>query len=144
KGIHDLLEFFPVCDHQFIFSKEEYPRLTGAWQFGKIIRKKEAFDLFFCLPDSFSSALMGYAIAAKERVGFKKELRSRLLTRSYKKKLFVHRVEEYIDLLRQFTNKDIKSNEVLLNAPDVSKEDCIVININSEASSRRLRLQKAI
>ncbi|HJU45449.1 MAG TPA: hypothetical protein VJ647_01640, partial [Chitinophagaceae bacterium] len=69
KGIHTLLEFFPPTAHQFIFSKEEYPGIQGVWHFGKMIKKQEDFDLFFCLPDSFSSALMGFAAGAKKRIG---------------------------------------------------------------------------
>src|SRR4051812_7936918 len=76
KGIHELLPFFPLVKHQFIFDKASYKGSSGVWRFGKELAKTEAFDLFFCLPDSFSSALMGRATGAKKRVGFKKEWRS--------------------------------------------------------------------
>src|SRR5215208_4428093 len=85
KGIHELLSFFPPVKHQFIFSKEEYEGLRGAAAFGNKIKKAEKFDLFFCLPDSFSSAFVGYAGGARKRIGYKKELRQVLLTDSYPK-----------------------------------------------------------
>lgn len=87
---------------------------------------------------------MGYSAGAKQRIGYKKEFRSVLFTRSYKKISAVHRVEEYVYLLRKFTNKEINPGKIVLTTPAVAKEDCIIININSEASSRRLPVKKAI
>ncbi|MEO5995192.1 MAG: lipopolysaccharide heptosyltransferase II [Chitinophagaceae bacterium] len=144
KGIHTLLEFFPPIEHQFIFSKDEYPGLSGIWRFGRMIRKKEKFDLFFCLPDSFSSALMGFAAGAKKRIGHEKELRSVLLTDVYKKTGMLHRVREYTELLARFANKIIEPGEIALRVNSIEKKNRIIININSEASSRRLPLQKAV
>ena len=74
KGIDFLLDYFPIHSQRFIFCKEDYKGITGAWKFGKMIAAQKKYDIFFCLPDSFSSAIMGRAIAAKQRVGFKKEL----------------------------------------------------------------------
>jgi heptosyltransferase-2 len=70
KGIHELLPFFPPIKYSFIFNKEEYKGIGGVIKFGKQIRAKENFDLFFCLPDSFSSALMGFATGTKNRIGY--------------------------------------------------------------------------
>ena len=67
KGLEKLLTFFPVVKNQFIFSKQEFPGLKGAFCFGKIIKAQEKFDIYFSLPDSFSSALMGYATGAAIR-----------------------------------------------------------------------------
>ena len=78
----------------FIFSKDVYKGLGGLRKFGKMIAAQKEYDLFFCLPDSFSSAMMGYATAAKQRIGFKKELRSVFLTQTYAKKKNIHRVEK--------------------------------------------------
>src|SRR5215213_1632351 len=74
KGIHELLPFFPPIKHGFIFDRKEYKGIRGLLKFGKAIGEKEKFDLFFCLPNSFSSALMGFATGAKRRIGFKNEL----------------------------------------------------------------------
>ncbi len=145
KGIDSLLEFFPSHNHRYIFSKDEYEGLSGAWKFGKKIAAQKKYDLFFCLPDSFSSGIMGKAINARYRVGYKKELRSFLFTHSYQKKKNIHRVEEYIDLLQQYLDKKISIPTVSLTLNQVvNKEKKIVININSEASSRRLPKEKAI
>lgn len=144
KGIDFLLDYFPAHEQRFIFSKEEYKGIAGARKFGKMIRKQKKYDLFFSLPDSFSTAIMGHAIAAKERVGFKKELRSVFLTHAYQKKKNIHRVEEYIDLLQQYIKKEIQVPPVKLSTAAVEKNKLLIININSEALSRRLPKAKAV
>ena len=145
KGIHHLLEFFPPVAQQFVFSKEDHPGAGGAWKFGKSIRTAGRYDLFVCLPDSFSSAVMGYATGARERIGYNKELRSVLLTRAFNKKAGLHRVQEYIDLVAQYSKKSLPQLPgIFLHAPAVAKQDYIAVNINSEASSRRLPIPKAV
>ena len=143
KGIHFLLPYFPAIQHQFIFSKEEYNGFTGLWNFGRQINKKEKFDLFFCLPDSFSSAFMGYTTSAKKRIGYKKEMREILLTNSYSRPKGLHRVEEYIKLLSLFVDGKSTEPKVQLQH-SLPKQDYVVVNINSEASSRRLTVTKAV
>jgi lipopolysaccharide heptosyltransferase II len=144
KGIDFLLEYFPAYGQSFIFSKDEYKGPGGLRKFGKMMAAQKKYDLFFCLPDSFSSAMMAHAANARQRVGFKKELRSVFLTHSFTKKKNLHRVEEYVDLLQQFTKKQITVPPVQLKAVDAGKKDALVININSEAVSRRLPIEKAI
>ena len=144
KGIDFLLDHFPSHGQRYIFSKEEYPGINGARRFGKMIRRQKKYDYFFCLPDSFSSAVMGHASGAKKKIGHKKELRSLLLTNAFPKKKGIHRVEEYIDLLAQFLKKEIPVPPVQLTAKPVGKKKAMIININSEASSRRLPAAKAI
>jgi ADP-heptose:LPS heptosyltransferase len=143
KGIHELLAFFPPIKHAFIFSKEEYKGFKGLLRFGREISDKEDFDLFFCLPDSFSSAVMASATGAQKRIGYKKELRSFLLTDSYHKPKGLHRVDEYLWLLQSYTGKKISVSAVRLNH-QFQKSDHIVVNINSEATSRRLTVNKAV
>ncbi|HEU4472318.1 MAG TPA: hypothetical protein VFR58_14595, partial [Flavisolibacter sp.] len=72
KGIHDLLDFFPPLEHRFVFDKASYKGLRRTMAFGKEVGRAETFDLFFCLPNSFSTALAGFATGAKQRVGYKK------------------------------------------------------------------------
>jgi len=144
KGIDFLLDYFPAHEQRFIFSKEVYKGIAGARKFGKMIRKQKKYDLFFSLPDSFSAAIMGHTIAAKERVGFKKELRSVFLTHACQKKKNTHRVEEYVDLLQQYVKKEIPVPPVKLSTAIVEKKKPLIININSEASSRRLPKAKAV
>ncbi|MGN6399639.1 MAG: glycosyltransferase family 9 protein, partial [Flavisolibacter sp.] len=143
KGIHELLPYFPATKHQFIFSKDEYKGFGRLWKFGREINATEKFDLFFCLPDSFSSAFMGYATAAKKRIGYKKELREILLTNTYNKPKNIHRVEEYVKQLELFTGQSASAINVQLHHR-IPKQDHVVVNINSEASSRRLTVTKAI
>lgn len=144
KGIDFLLDHFPSHNHRYIFSKEEYNGIAGAWNFGKQLRAEKKYDVFFCLPDSLSSAVMAKASGARERIGFKKEMRSVFLTHSYTKKKNLHRVEEYVDLLGQYVKKEIEAPPVQLKMPAVEKTDAVIININSEAGSRRLPKEKAI
>lgn len=144
KGIDFLLDYFPAHGQRYVFSKEEYRGLNGAGKFGKQIRKQKKYDLFFCLPDSFSSAIMGHATGAKERIGYKKELRSVFLTHAFTKKKGLHRVEEYVGLLSQFQGLDLSIPRVGLLAAAGEKKNVLVININSEAVSRRLPKEKAV
>lgn len=143
KGIHDLLNFFPKTEHQFIFSKDEFKGINGLIRFGNKIKKTEKFDLFFCLPDSFSAAMMGAATGAMKRVGYKKEMRQLLLTNVFAKPENLHRVEEYIRLLELFANEKAKPINLFLNH-QFRKNNHVVVNINSEASSRRLNVSKAV
>jgi ADP-heptose:LPS heptosyltransferase len=143
KGIHDLLQFFPPFEDQFIFNKNEHKGIKGLWRFGKDIQKTDQFDLFFSLPDSFSSAFIGLASGAKKRIGFKKELRGLVMTDTYAKPSNLHRVEEYMALLELFTGKKAAPPNVSLQH-SFHKGQHVVVNINSEASSRRLTIPKAV
>lgn len=144
KDIHFLTSYFPSHKHSFIFDKPAYKGINGAWNFGRNIRKQNQYDLFFCLPDSFSSAVMAKATGAKQTIGFKKEGRSLLLSHAYTKPTNLHRVEEYNNLLSQFLKKHIPVPPVELLHAAGSRKKSIVININSEASSRRLPVPKAV
>ncbi|MCP9750782.1 glycosyltransferase family 9 protein [Ferruginibacter sp. HRS2-29] len=144
KGVDFLLDYFPDHGHRYIFSKDEYKGLSGALKFGKKIKARKRYDIFFCLPDSFSSAMMAYASGAKKRAGFKNEIRSLLLTDTFTRKKDTHRVEEYVNLLQQYLKKDITIPEVRLENNATQIKNSLLININSEAASRRLPVAKAI
>ena len=143
KGIHQLLPFFPGIHNAYIFDKKEHRGMKGLWHFGRSIAKQQDVDLFFCLPDSFSSAFMGYATGASKRIGYRKELRNILLTHGYNREKGLHRVEEYTALLRKFAGKSVDPVYVRLEH-QFPKKDHVVVNINSEASSRRLTKEKAV
>jgi heptosyltransferase II len=143
KGIDFLLDYFPPHGKRYVFSKEAYKGITGVRKFGVDICKQKKYDLFFCLPDSLSAAVMTKAINAKKSIGFKKSLHTVFFTSVYKRKNNVHRVEEYIDLLEQFLKIKINIPEVELKNT-VAQTDSLIININSEASSRRLPINKAV
>jgi len=144
KELTDVAACIPGVYQIHPFSKANYRGLKGAWSFGKQL-KDVHFDLFFSLPDSFSSAIIGYASGAKVRVGFKKEMRSFLLTDVYKKPVGLHRTNEYLHLLQQYSGKTMERAAVALVPPSLtSPNHLLLINFNSEASSRRMPLEKAI
>lgn len=126
------------------FSKKEFSGLSGVFRFGKTLRN-ENYDLYFSLPDSISAAVMGWATGAKQRVGYGKEGGFFLLTKVGKKPKNMHRVDEYLALLLQFTGKTIVTKAIKLNT-DKGKVDTkrILINFNSEAESRRMPVDKAV
>ncbi len=126
------------------FSKQQNKGLRGVYRFGKTLGA-ERYDLFFNLPASLSSLVMGWATGAKKRIGFANEGGFLLLTHAYKKPVNVHRVDEYVSLLEQFTGKTINERLVKLNAGKPLKIDRnrVLVNFNSEASSRRMPIDKA-
>ncbi len=144
QGIDFLLDYFPTHGQRFVFSKDKYKGPMGVRKFGREVSDNNKYDLFFCLPDSLSAAIMATSIAATKKIGFKKSMHAVFFTKVFKRKENVHRVDEYIDLLEQFTEKKIDKPLVTLVANNKNQNDSLVININSEASSRRLPLQKAV
>jgi heptosyltransferase II len=140
KELLTIAQLIPETDVIHGYAKKE----SSSRSFGKKIGDEKKYDLFFCLPNSFSSAAMAFATGAKKRIGYKKEFRSFLLTNSYKKPKGLHRVEEYLQLLALYTNKQANNPLVQLQCNQLNKRDAIVVNINSEATSRRLPVEKAI
>jgi heptosyltransferase II len=121
-----------------LFSKQDYSRLSGVYRFGKSLQN-EKYDLFFCLPDSLSSAVMGWGTKAKKRIGFSKEGRSFFLTNKFKKPKNLHRTDEYISLLEQFTGEKITKRIVNLQTKNAAQQNNqVILNFNSEALSRRM------
>lgn len=144
KGLQDLVPGFQNVQHVYVFDKKEWPGIMGAYRFGKQIRQQKKYDLFFCLPDSFSSALMAFETGAQQRIGYKKEIRSFLLTASYTKAKSLHRVDEYLQLLKKFSHQEPITAKVELTTPVLQKNKSIIINFNSEAVSRRMPVAKAV
>ncbi len=144
KDLDTLVDLMPWVSNRYIFSKSEWRGLRGAYRFGKKIKRRAQYDLFFCLPDSFSSAFMGWATGAKRRIGFRKELRSMFLTNVFRKPVAAHRVDEYIHLLEQFKNEVIASRSVVLTNDQHSVRGRIILNFNSEVESRRIPVDKAV
>ncbi|RYZ18396.1 MAG: glycosyltransferase family 9 protein [Chitinophagaceae bacterium] len=143
KGIHELLPYFPPLEHRFVFDKVRDKGLRGLWRFGRGIRDTDRFDLFFSLPDSLSAAVMGYATGARHRIGFRKEGRGVLLTHTYSRPHGGHRVHEYLTLLERYASWQPHGLGVRLHH-GFTRGRHLVVNINSEAQSRRLTLAKAI
>ena len=142
KELGAIAAFIPTLGKIYSFSKQEYKGLNGVYRFGKTLHP-EKYDLFFCLPDSLSSAVMGWATGAKKRIGFGKEGRFFLLSNSYKKPGNIQRTDEYISLLEQFTGKKITERSVKLEVKGTDRHDnLVIVNFNSEASSRRMPVDK--
>lgn len=141
KELSSIASLIPGLTQIHSFSKQEYKGLGGVYRFGKTLRI-EKYDIFFTLPDSLSSAVMGKATAARQRVGFSKEGGFFLLTKVCKRPLSAHRVDEYMAILEQFTGKPITNRKVGLAADDTRPNNLILVNFNSEAESRRMPLDK--
>lgn len=150
KGLEELVPFFGKFDNIFPFDKKKHSGINGVYAFGKGL-KKNGYDLFICLPNSFSSALMGYATGAKHRVGYAKEMRQFFLTKTpIRPPEATHRSEVYRHLLADFNPNIIKRDLPFLhinNPSDLfSMPDgkILVFNVNSNADSRRLPVFKAL
>lgn len=144
SGMEDLLDYFPALHYRFLFSKDEFPGIRGALRFGRAIKETDNYDLFFSLPDSFSAAAMGFASGAKKRIGYKNEGRSLLLNVSATKDHAKHRVDQYISLLETFAAVSIEKQNIKLRGVERSSGEDMLVNLNSEASSRRLPIAKAV
>jgi heptosyltransferase-2 len=142
KELGGIASLIPGLNKIHPFSKQEYNGLGGVYRFGKSLRAQK-YDIYFNLPHSLSSLAMAWASGAKQRVGFDKEGGFFLLSRSFKKPPNLHRVDEYISLLENFTGKTIADKKVKLQTDTHAEiKQTIIINFNSEASSRRMPLDK--
>lgn len=142
KELGGIASLIPGLNKIYLFSKQEYKGLGGVYRFGKTLRA-ERYDVFFNLPHSLSSFVMAWATGARQRVGFNKEGGMFLLTRSFKKPVNLHRVDEYVYLLEQFTGKIITHKTIKLDAVQIGDvKETVIINFNSEASSRRMPVDK--
>ena len=145
KELSDVAAMIPGVGHIHRFSKQEYKGLAGAYRFGKKL-KTGKYDLYFNLPQSLSSQVMAWASGCKRRVGFMKEGSLFLMTDSFKKPENAHRVAEYVSLIEQYTNTQISDRLVGFEVRqfDAFASNKLLINFNSEASSRRMPVDKAI
>jgi lipopolysaccharide heptosyltransferase II len=146
KELVSFLESFSGYDRVYKFSKHENRGFSGLKKFGKEIAKQEKYDVFFTLTDSLSSAIIGYFTGAKDRVGYKKDINYFFLNKRYSKKDSLHRTKQYLQLLEQYSGKKTHKLDNKLKIEKSKertiKEDYAVLNINSEAESRRLPLEK--
>lgn len=149
KGIKDLRFFMPYIDHVYEFSKKEYPGPIGNYKFGRMISKKETYDLFFCLPFSFSSAISGFFSSSKTRVGYSTEGRGVLFNSSFKLEPDLHVVEDYIGLLENYLAKKIHFDPPQLEINQaidfaLPDEEYIVLNVRSGPPSRFIPISKSV
>jgi heptosyltransferase-2 len=143
KELGGIASLIPGLNQIHLFSKQDYKGLSGVYRFGKLLRSQQ-YDIYFNLPHSLSSFVMAWASNAKQRVGFSKEGGFFLLTRSFKKPANLHRVDEYLSLLENFAKKVIADKVVKLHANSSTiKNNTVIVNFNSEASSRRMPADKS-
>ncbi len=143
KELVGISPFIAGVNKVHTFSKKEYKGLSGVYRYGKKLRT-EGYDLAFNLPASLSSLLMLWATRAKKRIGFRKEGGIFFLTNAYQKPGGLHRVDEYLSLLSHFAGLSVREKKVWLSVPDSkTKTGRILVNFNSEASSRRMPVEKA-
>ena len=149
RGLTDLIQFMPYVDGIHAFSKKDFPGPIGNYKFGKLIRSKEKYDLLFCLPFSFSSALASFFSGAKIRIGYAAEHRDILFTKAIKRPAGLHIVEEFNYLLESYTVKKTVFKPLNFHAEidpsfSISKKKKIVLNIKSGPPSRSVPVNKAI
>jgi heptosyltransferase-2 len=150
KGLEDIIAFTEGIDTIYTYSKKEYKGLIGGYKFGKQLSKKFNYEFFYCLPNSFSSAWIGYFTQSKNRIGFKNEMRNFLLSEACAKPTGQHRVNDYLHLLKEFSNIDaaqVKSSLHLTerhsHVSNTPVKKNLLLNINSEAFSRRIPVESA-
>jgi ADP-heptose:LPS heptosyltransferase len=144
KGIDTVVDYLPGIRKKWVFSKSEFSGLQGAWRYGKMVGEAVKPDIFFCMPDSFSSAVMAKASGAKYRYGYSNEYRSFLLTKTAAKNNALHRVDQYLQLLKLHGLPQPKTPAVFLQSKSVVISNTILVNVNSEADARRLPVEKSI
>ena len=142
----ELLKRLPWEFKLLTFSKGKYGRgLGGVYKFVKNSDDLSNIDIYFCLPPSFSSAFMGRVIGARERIGYSGEMRGFLLSKKAARPQGVHRAQEYLNNLSIHSSKEyaLKDFMVKLETKEPNKlQNYVVLNVNSEASSRRLPVEK--
>ena len=166
-SIQDVFLQHPAVYKIHPFLKSQTQGLPKLFQYGRALQKGEHYDVFFTLAPSFSSALIGYGVGSCFRIGYAGEGRSLLLTHRISPTPGIHRVQLYYHLFEHFysfwkrqtalASKVNDSQETYphrLHFPFSTEEDSaiflsketgtqyIVFNVNSEAQSRRLPLEK--
>lgn len=145
--IADLLELVPTISRIHPFSKHVYRGVHGLYRFAS---RFEDVDIYFSLPDSFSSALMGVFSRARRRIGFRANGRSVLLTDALTKPTHLHRSEEYAALLSPFFPNPTCNLSVRLEPPPdhlltaFAAQPKVVLNLNSESPSKVVPFEKGL
>jgi heptosyltransferase-2 len=151
EELKDLLAYMPPVRKVFPFSKKKQKGISGLYAFGRNLARTEDYDLFFSLPGSFSSLLIGFLSGARSRIGFRKGLNSIFLTEAHPTPANLHRVDDYLLLLKNFAaEKSLKGtvglnpkNKAFQRIPGIP-ERYVILNAGSEAQSRRLPLEYAV
>ena len=144
------------------FAKKDWPGPLGPWHFGRKLKQKYGpFDRYYCLPNSFSTALLGLGTGASARVGYAADGRGPLLTHALRRRPGQHRADDYTYLLSAFGSDaaavppahqaDVRlTMPVLTPAAELAFDAAVrvastplLLNFNSEAPARRMPIAKA-
>ena len=113
------------------------------------IGNKKKYDLFICLPFSYSSALAGFFTGSKIRIGFNTEYRRLLLTKPLKRPPGLHIVEEYNYIFESYSGKEIEFRPLNFlpgksKILDSNANKTLILNVKSGPPSRSIPIDKAI
>ena len=85
------------------FAKKAWPGPLGPWRFGRRLEREHGpFQRYYCLPNSFSTALLGLGAGAAARIGYAADGRGLLLTHAPTPRPGQHRADDYTHLLTAF------------------------------------------
>ena len=99
EWVSGVYEENPVIDELITIKKNSINNIVGTFKTGWRLKLKD-FDHFFTLTDSFRSALVLYISGSKNRVGYKAQMRSFLLTKSfYQPTKMIHRSKKFLKML---------------------------------------------
>ncbi len=150
KPFVEIASFMPNLNHVYTFNKKKYSGIAGKRRFGREIKKKEKYDLYFCVPHSFSAAMIGYFTGSRRRIGYSNELRGFLLTDTFNlPKGKIHATMDSIMLLNAFTGKNYRFKPVYYKDPldlafGMPEGKNLVFNVNSAGESRKIPVDKSV
>jgi ADP-heptose:LPS heptosyltransferase len=143
KGLTEIAATINGINQIYEYDRNDFSGITGNYKFGKQIAKNRIYDLYVSLPNSISTAVTGIGVGATHRIGYKKELRSILLTHSYPIPALKHRVDEYCTLIENYSKSTFERQVSIITSSDKKQSNHIVLNFNSEADSRRIPVKMA-
>lgn len=143
----------PFIDEIVVLESDDLSGGISTTKTGRRLRKL-GLDMFFILPDSWRSAYLAWLSGAEERIGFRGQYRSFLLSQAVSHSMkSVHRSVEYLNLLSDESHSP-KGNITGIQVSDDEKEWAkaeltqlgltkpIAIFPSSVAASRRLPMEK--
>ncbi len=104
EWVSGVYEKNPAIDELITIKKCSINNIVGTFKTGWRLKLRN-YDQFFTLTDSFRSALVLWISGSKKRVGYKAQMRSFLLTKSfYHPKKRIHRSKKFLKMLRSGQN----------------------------------------
>ncbi len=140
----ELFHLLPYKVTTHVFSRSKDSGILGWLSFFKKENSVKEADVFYVLPPSFSSALMAFFSKAKKRIGFPGEGRKIFLNEHVRWPKGIHRADEFLQLLAKGVGKLYPRDlfELKLDPYFQDEDEYLVINVNSEASSRRMPIEQ--